>query len=245
MAEVSIRADERTEFGKGFARRTRVSGRVPGVLYGHGTEPRHVSLPARELGRALKTDAGFNVLLRLDMDGGSELALPKAVQRDPLRGSLDHIDLILVRRGEKVTVDVAIHLVGEADREALIDQQSMTLSVEAEATHIPQAFEVSLEGLRVGDHVTASQVSLPEGTTLAGDPELVIVQLLAAPTEEQVEAELADAEADLGAGAAGAAALAEAAAEEAGEAGEGDVVPDTDSDAGGPGGAPSDDGDGS
>jgi large subunit ribosomal protein L25 len=231
VAEVRISAEPRTEFGKGGARRTRRSGRIPAVLYGHGTDPRHVSLPTREFEHALRTD-GANVLLSLQLDGGSELALPKSIQRNPVRGVIEHVDLILVRRGEKITVDVPVTLVGEVPSGGLVDHQMTTLSVLAEATHIPSGFEVSIEGLEIGDSVAAGKVSLPDGTDLAGDPEQVVVHILAAPTAEQLEADLAAAEEELGAGAAGAEAAAEAAPE--GESGEGDVVPDTESGEGGP-----------
>jgi large subunit ribosomal protein L25 len=166
---------------------------------------------------------GANVLLTLEIQGGTELALPKDVQRDPLKGTLDHVDLLLVRRGEKVTVDVPVHLVGEAGNDTLVNQENMTISVEAEATHIPTSFEVSIAGLQVGQAITAGDIKLPSGTTLAGDPATVVVGFLAAPTAAQVEAELEGAEAELGAGAAGAAAIAEEAGEApAAEAGEGD-----------------------
>ncbi len=230
MSEVRITAAPRTQFGKGGARRTRRAGQVPAVLYGHGEAPRHIALPARDLWQAMKTDAGANVLLELQLDGGVELALPKAIQRDPLRGDIEHVDLILVRRGEKVTVEVAVTLTGEATRDGMVDQQLTTLSVEAEATHIPQSFEVSIEGLQVGDSVPARAVKLPSGTTLQGDPDAVVVHILGAPSAEQLEAELAEAEAELGAGAAGT--VAEPA--EPGT-GEGDVVADTEAGSGGPG----------
>jgi len=233
VAEVRIAAEQRGEFGKGGARRTRRAGKVPAVLYGHGTPPRHISLPARDFHNALRTDAGMNVLLRLDVDGSTELALAKAVQRDPIRGAIEHVDLILVRSGEKVVIDVPVALVGEAVRDGVVDQQLMTISLEAEATHIPQGLEVALDGLAIGDSVTAGDVKLPAGVTLQTDPEMIVVHVLAAQSAEAFEAELAEAEAEVGAGAAGAAAAAE-------EAGEGDVVPDTDSDAGGPSSSPSD-----
>jgi large subunit ribosomal protein L25 len=194
--EVRIQAEPRTEFGKGGARRTRRAGKIPAVLYGHGTAPRHIALPAREFGQAIK--GGGNTLLTLQIDGGSELALPKAIQRNPIRGDYEHVDLLLVRRGEKVTVEVRIALTGEADRDGLVDQQLMTLTVEAEATHIPDHFEVSIDGMDVGDNVTAGAVELPSGTTLIGDPDQVVVAVLAAPTAEQLDAELAGAEADAG-----------------------------------------------
>jgi large subunit ribosomal protein L25 len=231
VSEVRITAEPRTEFGKGGARRTRRAGKLPAVLYGHGTEPRHISLPSRDFEHALRTD-GANVLLSLQLDGGSELALPKSIQRNPVRGVIEHVDLILVRRGEKITVDVPVTLVGEVPSGGLVDHQMTTLSVLAEATHIPSGFEVSIEGLEIGDSVAAGKVSLPDGTDLAGDPEQVVVHILAAPTAEQLEADLAAAEEELGAGAAGAEAAAEAAPE--GESGEGDVVPDTESGEGGP-----------
>ncbi|MHB2023502.1 MAG: 50S ribosomal protein L25/general stress protein Ctc [Mycobacteriales bacterium] len=200
MAEVRISAEPRTEFGKGVARRTRKAGRVPAVLYGHGADPRHISLSARDFSHALKTDAGANVLLRLEIDGSSELALPKAIQRDPLRGDIEHVDLILVRLGETVTVEVAVNLVGVAPAESLVDLQLDTLSVQAEATHIPQHFDVDLTGLAVGDSVHAGDIKLPAGVELHADPEAVVVHLLPAPSAAQMEAEIAGVEAELGAG---------------------------------------------
>jgi large subunit ribosomal protein L25 len=195
--EVRIQAEPRTEFGKGGARRTRRAGKIPAVLYGHGTQPRHIALPAREFGQAIKH--GGNTLLTLQLDGGSELALPKAIQRDPIRGDYEHVDLLLVRRGEKVTVEVRLILTGEVgDRDSLVDQQLMTLTVEAEATHIPDHFDVSIEGAQVGDNVTAGAVELPEGTTLVGDPEQVVVAVQATQTAEQLDAELAVSEAEAG-----------------------------------------------
>ena len=196
MSEVRIAAEPRTEFGKGGARRTRRAGKIPAVLYGHGRPPRHLALPARDFAHAIK--AGANTLLTLQLDGGTELALPKAIQRHPIRGDFEHVDLLLVRSGEKVTVEVRVVLRGEASRDALIDQQLTTLTVEAEATHIPAEFEVSIEGLEVGAHISASDVALPSGTTLAMDPEHVVVAVLASPTAEQVEADLAGAETEAG-----------------------------------------------
>ena len=193
--EVRIQAEPRTEFGKGGARRTRRAGKIPAVLYGHGTDPRHIALPAREFSHAIK--AGANTLLTLQLDGTSELALPKAIQRHPIRGNYEHVDLLLVRRGEKVTVEVPVTLTGEATRDGLVDQQLVTLTVEAEATNIPDHFEVSIEGMQVGDNVHAGAVTLPEGTTLVGDPDQVVVAVLAAPTAEQLDAEMAEAEAGI------------------------------------------------
>ena len=222
MSEVRISAEPRTEFGKGGARRTRRAGKVPAVLYGHGTDPRHISLPAREFERALHTEGGANVLLSLDIEGGSELALPKSIQRDPVRGSIEHVDLILVRRGEKITVEVPIQLTGEVVAGGLVDHQLTTLSVSAEATHIPSGFEVPIGGLEIGGSVHAKEVELPSGTELATDGDAVVVHILAAPTAEQMEGEL-----DL------TGAEAPAAATE-GAGGEGDVVPEAQSGEGGP-----------
>ncbi|HVB28090.1 MAG TPA: 50S ribosomal protein L25/general stress protein Ctc [Mycobacteriales bacterium] len=197
MSEVRIVAEARTEFGKGGARRTRRAGKVPAVLYGHGGAPRHLALPAREFAHALRTDAGLNVLLNLEIDGGVELALPKSVQRDPLRGDIEHVDLLLVRRGETVRVEVAVHIVGAVLPGGLLDHQVQSLSVEADAVHIPDHLEVDVSDLAVGGSVHAGDVSLPPGTVLAGDPSQVVAHMLAAPTAEQVEAELAGAEAEV------------------------------------------------
>lgn len=195
MAEVRIAAETRTEFGKGAARRVRRADKVPAVLYGHGADVRHISLPGHELMLALKTQ---NALLTIELDGESELALPKAVQRDPIKGFLEHVDLVVVRRGEKVTVEVAVHVVGQAAPETLVSLDHPTLSVEAEATDIPTGFEVSVEGLTPGSQIHASDVTLPSGATLVTDPGALVVNVTAAPTAEQLEAELAEAEAEVG-----------------------------------------------
>lgn len=192
MSEVRIAAEPRTEFGKGGARRTRRAGKVPAVLYGHGSDVRHISLPARELMHAFKSEGGANVLLSLELPDGVELALPRQVQRDPLRGELTHIDLLLVRKGEKVAVDVPIVLVGEAPAAkagGALDQQATFLHVEAEATHIPAQFEVDISGLtEIGGHgVLAGDVKLPSGTTLLGDPEAIVVHVVGAAALEEPE----------------------------------------------------------
>jgi large subunit ribosomal protein L25 len=208
-------ADLRTEFGKGAARRTRRAGKVPAVLYGHGQDPRHIALPARELGHALR--GGANVLLSLELNGRTELAVPKDVQRDPLRRTVDHVDLLLVRRGEKIAVEVPLTLTGEAPRTTLVDQQHMTLSVEAEATSIPPGFEISIDGLEVGQSVTAGEVALPTGVSLLADAELVLVQGLASPTAEELEGAAEGAPAAEAAGVAAEAAEGAAPAAESGE----------------------------
>ena len=190
MPEVRIVAEPRTEFGKGAARRVRRAGRVPAVLYGHGTDTRHVTLPGHELLMALKTP---NVLIQVDgLSGRSQLTLPKAVQRDPIKGLIEHVDLILVRRGEKVTVEVPVQVTGEVEPGGLLDQQMVRLAVEAEATQIPQGIEVSVQGMDIGDAVHAGDLALPQGVTLVAEPEALVLHVLAAPTAEQIEAELGE-----------------------------------------------------
>ncbi|MFC8589622.1 50S ribosomal protein L25/general stress protein Ctc [Streptomyces sp. NPDC057217] len=183
MSEVKIAASARSEFGKGAARKIRRENKVPVVLYGHGTDPVHLTLPGHELLLALRTP---NVLLALDIDGkGQELAIPKAVQRDPLKGFLEHVDLILVKRGEKVTVEVPVQAEGElAAGGNLLEHVLNTLSVEAEATHLPESFTVSVEGLEAGASVLAKDIELPKGTTLVTDADAVVLQVLAAQAEE-------------------------------------------------------------
>ena len=190
VPEVRIAAEPRTEFGKGAARRTRREGRVPAIIYGHGTDTRHITLPSHALMMALKTP---NVLIRIDgLSGGNQLALPKAVQRDPIRGSVEHVDLIMVRRGEKVTVEVPVQVTGEVFSGGLLDQQLIQVAVEAEATNIPQAFEVDVEGMEIGAAVHASDLALPAGVTLVVEPEALVLHVLAAPTAEQLEADLGE-----------------------------------------------------
>ncbi|MDP9497778.1 MAG: 50S ribosomal protein L25/general stress protein Ctc [Actinomycetota bacterium] len=229
MSEVRIAAETRTELGKGAARRVRRAAQVPAVLYGHGQAPRHLALPGHELMLALKHDP--NVLLTLVTDAGDQLALPRSVVRDPIKGHLEHLDLIAVDRGERVTVDVPVVLTGDAESGVLVEQQATTVTVEAEATHLPESLEVSLEGLSVGEGVAAGAVGLPEGVTLAQDAEQIVVQGLAQPTEEQVDADLAATEQELGAGAAGVESVIEGTATEGadidGGAGIGDAVPET------------------
>ena len=190
MPEVKIAAETREEFGKGAARRVRRTGRVPAVLYGHGTDTRHLTLPGHDLMLALKTS---NVLIRLEgLSRGGELALPKAVQRDAVKGSIEHVDLILVRSGEKVTVDVPVTITGEiVSGGGVLDQQLVQITVEAEATHIPQAIEVDVTGMDVGDAVHASDLKLPRGTTLQVEPETLVLHVIA-PAAAEAEAEAAE-----------------------------------------------------
>ena len=188
MPEVHIAATPRTEFGKGPARRERRAGRVPAVLYGHGAEPRHVSLPGHDVLLALRT---ANVLIRVDgLAGGSQLALPKAVQRDPIKGTVEHVDLIVVRHGEKVTVDIPVTVTGEIAPDGLLDQQLVQISVEAEATAIPPGVEVNVEGMVVGASVHAGDLQLPQGVTLADESDMLVLHVIPAPTAAQLEAEL-------------------------------------------------------
>jgi large subunit ribosomal protein L25 len=196
VSEVRITAEPRTQFGKGAARRVRREHKVPAVLYGHGTEPVHISLPGHELMLALKT---ANVLLRLEgLDNDSQLALPKAVQRDVVSGLLEHVDLLLVRQGEKVTIDIPVRIVGALVPDGFLDQQLVTLSIEAEATHIPQQVDVSIEDVPIGTSIHAGEVPLPAGCTLHADPEAIVLHISNAPTAglAEAEAEAAAAEAD-------------------------------------------------
>ncbi len=195
MPEVKLTAELRTEFGKGAARRIRRAEKVPAVLYGHGTAPVHITLPGHETLLALRT---ANALLAIEVDGTSQLALPKQVQRDPIKNTIDHVDLVLVRRGEKVTVDVPLQIEGEAESGTLVVVEQSSVSLEAEATQIPQQVVVSIEGLAAGTQVLAGDLSLPAGSTLEGDPEELVVNVTAAPSAAQVEAELAAAEAEAG-----------------------------------------------
>ena len=196
MAEIKIAAEPRTEFGKGAARRIRRADKVPAVLYGSGADPIHITLPGHELALALKH--GANALLSIELDGDSQLAIPKQVQRDALKGFIEHADLLIVKKGQKVTVDVPIHLTGEAHPEALVVTENATVAIEAEATHIPESIEVSIEGAEIGTQILAKDLVLPSGSTLAVDEDHMIINIVAAPTQAEVEAELAEAEAEAG-----------------------------------------------
>ena len=195
MPEVKLTAELRTEFGKGAARRIRRAHKVPAVLYGHGSDPIHISLPGHETLLALRT---ANALLSIDINGKSQLALPKQVQRDPLKHTIDHVDLVIVRRGEKVTVDVPLQVEGEAGDDTLVVVDHNSISIEAEATHLPQQIVVSIEGLPAGTQILAKDLQLPAGTTLNLDPETLVVNVTNAPSAEAIEAELAEAEAEAG-----------------------------------------------
>jgi large subunit ribosomal protein L25 len=190
VPEVRIEAELRTEFGKGAARRTRRAGRVPAVIYGHGADARHLSLPEHELMLALKTP---NALLRVEgLPGRAGLALPKAVQRHPIKGVIEHVDLIEVRSGEKVTVEIPVRVTGAPFPGGLLNQQMVQIAVEAEATHLPHGIDVDVEGMEIGTAVHARDLALPPGTTLQVDADALVLQVFAAPTAEQIEAELGE-----------------------------------------------------
>jgi large subunit ribosomal protein L25 len=197
VSEVRLSAETRTEFGKGGARRTRRAGKVPAVIYGHGADPRHVALPARELAAAIR-HGGSNVLLTLDLDGGEQLAIPKSIQRHPIKGYFEHVDLLAVRRGEKVTIDLPVTVTGEVVSGGLVNQEHTTVSVEAEATHLPSGVEVNIEGREIGTQITAGDLDLPRGTSLVTPAETAVVIIAEAPTAEQLEAEVAEAASELG-----------------------------------------------
>ena len=174
MAEITINGVLRTEFGKGASRRARRDGLVPAVIYGHGEKPQHITLPARELGVALKLS---NVLLDIVIDGKTELTLPKAIVRHPLKQILEHIDLVLVRRGEKVVVSVPVHAVGEHDRDGILEHVNNTIDVRVEATAIPSFIELNITGLAAGTSLYAGDVVLPAGVELDSDPKMIVVHL--------------------------------------------------------------------
>ncbi len=195
MSETKLIAETRTAFGKGAARKIRRDHKIPAVIYGHGTAPVHITLPGHETLMALKN---ANALLEIEIDGEVQLALAKDVQRDPIKPVIDHVDLVVVKRGEKVTVDVAVHTEGEAGPETVVTVDSQTLELEVLATNIPDDVVVSVEGLPAGTQILAGQVELPEGATLVTDPEVLVVNVTAQVTAEALESELAEAEAEAG-----------------------------------------------
>ena len=192
MSETTLQAESRTEFGKGAARRLRRDAKVPAVLYGHGTDPIHVSLPGHDTMMALK-HGGANALLSIDVQGQTRLAIPKQVQRDPVKGFLEHLDLLIVERGEKVTVEVPVHTTGEAATDTVVTVENPTLTVEAEATHIPEVIEVSVEGLEAGTQITVADLVLPSGTVAQGASDQLVVHVTAA-TELELETDSGPAE---------------------------------------------------
>ena len=197
MATEKITAETRTEFGKGAARRIRRADKVPAVIYGHGNDPIHIALPGHDAMMALK-HGGANALLEIEIDGKTQLGLTKQIQVDPITRFLEHIDFVAVRKGEKVTVEVPVHLNGDAARETVVVTETSTIQLEAEATHIPEYIEVDIEGAGVGTQILASQLTLPSGSTLLTDDETLIVNVTQQMSEEELEAELEEAEAEAG-----------------------------------------------
>jgi large subunit ribosomal protein L25 len=193
--ENKVVAETRTSFGKGFARRLRAAGKIPAVIYGHGTDPVHVALPGHQVSLIIRR---ANALLDLDIDGTSQLALVKDVQKDPVHQIIEHIDLLVVKKGEKVSIDLPVVVTGESFAGTIATLDATTLAVEAEATHIPENVEVSVEGLEEGAHITAADVKLPKGVTLVADPEtlVVAVSVPAAPVEDEAEGDAAEAPAE-------------------------------------------------
>ena len=194
--DTKVHAELRASFGKGFARRLRAAGKIPAVIYGHGAEPVHVNLPGRETTLAVRTP---NALLNLVIDGAEHLTIVKDIQRDPIKQIIEHIDLLTVKKGEKVAVDVPVHVTGEAVPGVVANQEATTVSVEAEATHVPNAIEFDIEGREAGAHVHASDLVLPKGSVLLSDPETLVVNLSEATvveTEDEAAAEEAAPEAE-------------------------------------------------
>jgi len=186
---ITLTAESRTEFGKGAARRLRRDWKVPAVLYGHGTDPVHMALPSIEFARVLRAH-GTNAVLTITVDGGAHLALVKTVVVHPLRNYIEHADLLVIRRGEKVTIDVTVVIVGDAEPGSLVTQDATTVQVEADVMSIPEQFEVSVEGAEIGTQIVASEVALPSGVTLISEPETLIVNVVQAPSEQAMEAEV-------------------------------------------------------
>ncbi|SIS07282.1 50S ribosomal protein L25/general stress protein Ctc [Microbacterium sp. RURRCA19A] len=187
-------AELRENFGKGFARRLRAAGKIPAVIYGHGTEPQHVALPGHQVSLLIRR---ANALLDLDINGKSQLTLVKDVQKDPVRQIVEHIDLIVVKKGEKVSVDVPVVVVGEPFSGTIANLDNTTVSLEVEATHIPQNIEVSVEGLEDGTQITAADLVLPAGATLVTEPETLIVGISVPTDTLAAEEEIAEADAEV------------------------------------------------
>ncbi|KWX68560.1 50S ribosomal protein L25/general stress protein Ctc [Mycobacterium sp. NAZ190054] len=184
----NLTAQVRTTTGKGASRRARRDGRVPVVLYGHGTEPQHLELNGRDFAAVLR-NAGTNAVLTLNIDGKEQLALTKAIEIHPIRRNIQHADLLVVRRGEKVTVEVSVVLEGDAAPGTLVTQDAAAVEIEADVQSIPEQFSVSIEGAEEGTQILASQIELPSGVTLISDPETLVVNVVAAPTAEELESE--------------------------------------------------------
>jgi large subunit ribosomal protein L25 len=188
VSDYKLAAEPRTEFGKGAARRLRRADKIPAVLYGHGAEPVHIALPGHATMLALKHS---NALISLELPTGTQLALPKDVQRDPVRNIIEHVDLVMVRRGEKVTVEVPLHVIGDENRpDRVVNMDQQTISLEVLATNIPAAIEIDVTSLEIGDSIAAQDLNLPEGAVFPGEPDDLILSISAAKTQEQIDAEL-------------------------------------------------------
>ena len=186
MSEVRLAAEARTEFGKGAARRTRRAGKIPAVLYGHGSDPKHLALPALEFARVIR-EQGQNAVLTLEIDSNTELALTKTVTTHPIKNYIEHVDLLLVQRGEKVTVEVPLVITGEAQPGNLVTQDLTTLEVSVEALHIPDQFELPIDGFDAGAQIFAKDVKLPSGAELVTDPEALVLAVNAAQSAADAE----------------------------------------------------------
>jgi large subunit ribosomal protein L25 len=188
VSEVRLAAEARTEFGKGAARRTRRAGKIPAVLYGHGSDPKHLALPALEFARVVR-EHGQNAVLTLEIDSATELALTKTVTTHPIKNYIEHVDLLLVQRGEKVSVEVPILITGEAAPGTLVTQDLTTIEVSVEALHIPDQFEVSIDGAEGGTQITAKDIPLPTGSELVTDADALVIAINVAPTSSDVDGE--------------------------------------------------------
>ena len=195
MSDNKLVAETRTQFGKGAARKIRRDHKIPAVMYGHGAEPVHITLPGHDTMMALKV---ANALLTIVIDGKEQLALAKDVQRDAIKPVIEHIDLVIVRKGEKVTVDVPVHVEGEAAPETVVTVDAQTVQLEVEATNIPENIVVSVEGLEAGTQIKASELELPAGATLVVDEETLVVNITQQISQEALDAEMAEAEAEAG-----------------------------------------------
>ena len=195
MSDNKLVAETRTQFGKGAARKIRRDHKIPAVMYGHGAEPVHITLPGHATMMALKVT---NALLTIVIDGNEQLALAKDVQRDPIKPVIEHIDLVVVRKGEKVTVDVPVHTEGEAAPETIVTVDAQTIQLEVEATHIPENIVVSVEGLEAGTQIKASELTLPAGATLVVDENTLVINVTQQISQEALDAEMAEAEAEAG-----------------------------------------------
>jgi len=187
-AENNLTAEIRSKTGKGASRQARRDGKVPAVLYGHGADPQHLVLPAREFAAVLR-NFGTNAVLTLDIEGTEALALPKAIEIHPIRRNIQHVDLVIVRRGERVTVEINVVVEGDAGPDTLVNQESNTIEIESDAMSIPENLTLSVEGIRAGTQFLASQIPLPDGVTLVSDPELLVVNVIQAPTADDLESE--------------------------------------------------------